>query len=371
MIAPIAFEDLDFPEQKTLDWSNNDSLTWMRAGAQYFTTTNGVSYGTPVNIGPSFGNTVTKYPGAALTLTGSIYSLGNLPDDFIRVNTFNDSVASSSYSPADPRSNTAAYSPFTNKVYADSDDGIVSIDVATNTYSASAYPFTGQAITLGAAHNGRRIYFHGFFSSRKMYYFDILAQAIVDTGVTWTGDRLTGCLSWNNKFYMGGGGGATNFLVYDVNTNTATTITGGAAIGADQYRNFVQYFDGFLYTFGGFGANRIKRVNPVTNEVVDVFTMASTGYNFNDFAIGADGRIYCIGATNTLGIYDPRTNTFSTSTMPANHYESIAMGSQGDLYCMPWNATTTNIAKIPIQNNGRVIRILEEYNAMICRHLPG
>jgi len=49
MIAPVVFEDLDFPEQRTLQWINNDSLTWMRAGAQYFTTTNGVSNGTPVN----------------------------------------------------------------------------------------------------------------------------------------------------------------------------------------------------------------------------------------------------------------------------------------------------------------------------------
>lgn len=370
MIAPIAFEDLDFPEQRTLDWSNNDSLSWMRAGAQYFTTTNGVSYGTPVEIGPGLGTASSKYAGGALTLTGSIYSLGHLPDNFIRIDTFNDLIASSSYSPNDPSSNASAYSPFTNKVYSDSDNGIVSINVSDNTYIATAVGYSGQSIILGPAHNGRRIYFHGFFNQRRMYYFDILTNTVVNTGVTWSGDRLTGCLSWNNKFYMGGGGGSTNFLVYDVNTNTATTITGGDSIAADSYRNFIQYYDGFLYTFGGFGKNRIKRVNPVTNEVVDVYTMPATNYNFNDFQIGCDGKIYCVGASNRLGIYDPRDNTFSTATMPKTHYEGLVMGSQGDLYAMPWNSTSTNIVKIPIQNNGRVIRILEEYNSMICRHMP-
>jgi len=371
MIAPVVFEDLNFPEQRTLQWSNNDSLSWMRAGAQYFTTTNGVSYGTPVNIGSSFGAVTSKYAGGALALNGNIYTLGHLPDNYLVIDTLTDAVSTTgSISPTDPSSNASAYSPFTNCIYSDADDGIYKFNVATSAFSFVSKGFTGQAILLGPAQNGTRIYFHGFFNQRRMYYYDILTDTVTNTGVTWTGDRLTGCLSWNNKFYIGGGGSSTNFLVYDVNANSATTITGGAAIAADQYRNFIQYYDGFLYTFGGFGANRIKRINPVTNEVVDVFTMAATNYNFNDFAIGADGKIYCVGASNVLGIYDPRTNSFTTGTMPGNHYEGIVMGAQGDLYAIPWNSTTTNVAKIPILNNGRVIRVLQEYNGMICRHLP-
>lgn len=370
MIAPVVFEDLDFPEQRTLQWSNNDSLSWMRAGAQYFTTTNGVSYGTPVNIGTDFGSSAIKWAGGALALNGNIYALGHLQDNYLVVNTLTDATSTTgSISPTDPSSNASAYSPFTNCVYSDADDGIYKFNVATSTFSFVSKGFTGQAILLGPAQNGTRIYFHGFFNQRRMYYYDILTDTVVNTGTTWSGDRLTGCLSWNNKFYLGGGGGgSTNFLVYDVNANSATTITGGAAIGEDQYRNFIQYFDGFVYTFGGLGANRIKRINPVTNEVVDVFTMASTAYNFNDFAIGADGRIYCVGQSNTLGIYDPRTNSFTTATMPGNSYESIVMGAQGDLFAIPWS--TNYVAKIPIQNNGRVIRVLQEYNGMICRHLP-
>lgn len=368
MIAPIAFEDLTFPEQKLLDWGNNETLQWMRVGAQYFTTTNGCSYGTPTTIGPDMTNATTKYAGGALALNGKIYALGHAFDNMLIIDTTNDTMTSSSYSPLDPSSNASCYSPFTNCTYSDSDNGIVKYNVSNDTYSATSFPFSGQGIVLGPAQNGRRIYFHGFFNSRKMYYYDILTDSITDTGTTWTGDRLTGCLSWNNKFYLGGGGSSTNFLVYDVNANSATTITGGAAIAADQYRNFIQYTDGFLYTFGGFGANRIKRVNPVTNEVVDVFTLAATNYNFNDFAIGADGKIYCVGASSTLGIYDPRTNSFTTGTMPGASYESILMGAEGDLYAIPWNANY--VAKIPLQNKGRVIKAVQEYNGIIGRLLP-
>lgn len=369
MIAPVAFENLTFPEQYLLDWSDNESLQWMRVGAQYFTTTNGCSYGTPVVIGTDFGASTTKWAGGALALNGNIYALGHTQDNYLIVDTLNDTTSTTgSISPIDPSSNASAYSPYTNCIYSDADDGIYKLNVVTNGYSYVSKGFSGQGIVLGPAQDGRRIYFHGFYNSRKMYYYDILSDSVTDTGVTWTGDRLTGCLSWNNKFYLGGGGSSTNFLVYDVDANSATTITGGAAIGADQYRNFIQYFDGFLYTFGGFGANGIKRVNPVTNEVVDVYTLAATNYNFNDFAIGADGKIYCVGASSTLGIYDPRDNTFTTGTMPGSSYESIVMGAKGDLYAIPWNANY--VAQIPIQNNGRVLRAIQEYNGIIGRHLP-
>lgn len=369
MIAPGAFENLTFPEQKLLDWSNNESLTWMRVGSQYFTSTNGCSYGTPANISTDFGGSVAKWAGGALALDGKIYALGHLQDNYLIIDTFNDTTATTgSVSPTDPSSNGSAYSPYTNCLYSDSDDGIYKFNVATSAFSFISKGFTGQAQILGAAQNGRRIYYHGINSSRKMWYYDVLTDSVVDTGVTWSGDRITGCLSWNNKFYLGGGGSSPNFLVYDVNANSATTITGGAAIGDDQYRNFIQYFDGFLYTFGGFGANRIKRVNPVTNEVIDVFTMAATNYNFNDYSIGADGKIYCVGQSSTLGIYDPRDNTFSTKTMPGSSYEGIVMGIKGDLYAIPWNSNF--VAQIPIQNNLRVLRAIQEYNGIICRHLP-
>lgn len=366
MIAPVAFENLTFPEQYLLDWSDNESLKWMSVGSQYFTTENGVSYGSPTTFGPDMGSGCCKYAGGALALDGKIYAMGHLFDNWISIDTFTDTVASSSYSPVDPSSNAITYSPYTNCAYADSDDGIIKINIASGTTSVTSKPFSGQSISLGLAHNGRRIYFHGFFSSRRMYYYDLSTETITDTGVTWSGDRITGCLSWNNKYYIGGGGGSTNFLVYDVESNTATTITGGASIGADQYRNFIQYFDGYVYTFGGFGANRIKRVNPVTNEVIDVYTMASTSYNFNDFTIGADGKIYCVGASSTMGVYDPRDNTFSTVSLPYSSYEGIIMGAQGDLYLMPWSANY--FTKIPIQNNGRVLSAIKEYNGVISRH---
>lgn len=366
MIAPVAFEDLTFPEQYLFDWSDNESLKWMSVGSQYFTTDNGVSYGAAAAFGPDMGNSVAKYAGGALGLDGKIYALGHLQDNWVAIDTFTDTITSSSYSPNDPSSNAIAYSPFTNCVYADSDNGIVKIDTSAGTYSAVAYPFSGQATVLGIAHDGRRIFFHGFAASKQMYYYDILTDTITSTGVTWTGDRVTGCLSWNNKFYMGGGGGSTNFLVYDVDANSATTITGGASIGADQYRNFIQYFDGYLYTFGGFGANRIKRVNPVTNEVIDVYTMPATNYNLNDYTIGADGKIYAVGQSSTMVIFDPRDNSFSTASLPYNSYEGITMGARGDLYLIPWNANY--FTKVPIQNNGRVLSPIQEYNGIISRH---
>lgn len=367
MIAPAAFENVTFPDQKYLDWTAYESIEWMRVGRQYFTAENGVSYGTPAGIGTDYGTSCCKWAGGALALNGNIYGLGHLQDNYLIIDSLNDTVTTSgTISPADPSSNASVYNPFTNCIYSDADDGIYKYDVSAGTWSYVSKGFTGQGLILGMAHDGRRIYFHGFVSSRKMYYYDVLTDTVTDTGVSWSGDRITGCLSWNNKFYLGGGGGSTNFLVYDVNSNTATTITGGAAIAADQYRNFIQYFDGFLYTFGGFGANRIKRVNPVTNEVVDVFTMASTSYNFNDFTIGADGKIYCVGASSTMGVYDPRDNTFSTVSLPYSSYEGIVMGAKGDLYAIPW--TANKVVQIPIENSGNTLKAIQEYNGIISRH---
>lgn len=363
MIAPVAFENLSFPDQRNLDWSDFESIEWMRAGRDYFTTDNGVTYGTPVQVGSDLPSSVAMYAGGALAQDGTIYALGHLADDILKIDTYTDTITSQSYSPVDPSSNACAYSPFTNCVYFDSDNGIVKYDVSAGTYSATSYPYSGQGTIVGFSHDGRYMYFNGFYSSRKMYYYDILSDTITDTGTSWSGDRLTGCLSWNNKFFMGGGGGSNDFIMYDPVANSATTFSSAAA---DQYRNFIQYFDGYMYTFGGYGSNLIKRVDPVTLDVVNVYTMPSTTYNWNDYVIGADGKIYCVGASSTLGIFDPRDNTFSTATLPGTNNEGIVMGAQGDLYVMPWS--TNKISKVPIQNNGRVITELQTWNYNTCRH---
>jgi len=363
MIAPVAFENLQFPDQRNLDWSDFESIEWMRAGREYFTTENGITYGNPAQVGPNLAGSSLNYAGGALAEDGTIYALGHAADEILKINTYDNTFTSQSYSPVNPSSNSCAYSPFTNCVYFDSDKGIVKYDVDTTTTTLVSTPFSGQATMVGFSHDGRYLYFHGFFTSRKMYYYDILSDTVTDTGTSFSGDRITGCLSWNNKFFMGGGGGSTNFLMYDPVANSVTTF---GSTSADRYRNFIQYYDGYMYTFGGYGAAQIKRVDPVTLDVVDVYTMGSSGYNWNDYEIGCDGKIYCVGQSNTLGVYDPRDNTFTTKTLPASSYEGIVMGANGDLYCIPWN---TNIAAIvPIQNNGRVMTELQNWNGIVMRH---
>ena len=50
MIAPAAFEDLTFPEQKLIPWSSYESDQWMRAYTNYFNqlVIPSASYGTPI-----------------------------------------------------------------------------------------------------------------------------------------------------------------------------------------------------------------------------------------------------------------------------------------------------------------------------------
>lgn len=370
MIAPVAYEDVNFPDQKDLNWTRNESLQFRRAQEQTFTSQTGVTYDpNAISIGPSYGGSLAKWAGGALANDGKIYALGHDQDSYLVIDTYTDNVSTTgSISPTDPKNNSSVYSPYTNCVYSDADDGIYKFDVATSTYSYVTKPYSGRAVMLGQALDGSRIYFHGFFSSRKMYYYDILTDTITDTGVTWTGDRITGALSWNNKFYLGGGGGSTNFLVYDVDSNTATTITGGSSIGADQFRNFIMHpATGNMYTFGGFGSDVIKMVDPVTDTVYDVGTQQGNANNFNDYCIGADGYIYAIGQGNVIGQFDVFTNTFNVfGFLPEGSWEGITMGALGDLYAIPWNSQ--QVAKIPILNKNEVTgEFQQSFNGITAR----
>ena len=42
------------------------------------------------------------------------------------------------------------------------------------------------------------------------------------------------------------------------------------------------------------------------------------------------------------------------------------MGINGDLYLIPW--TASRVVKIPINNNGRVLRPIQEMNGILGRH---
>lgn len=371
MIAPVAFEDITFPEQYLLDWSAYESRQWMRAGQSYFTSGsgnngNGVTYGTPAVILTGIGSTAAKYGGGALTQNGTIIACGHLEDNHLVIDTINDTVFTTGSIAGDPSSNTSVYSPFTNNVYSLTDTGMFKIDATTYALSGPvANPWgNSQGIMLGLSHDGRRIYLHGFFNSRRIYYYDVLTDTYTDTGTTFSGDRITGCLSYNNKFFFGGGGGSTNLISYDVNANTISTF---GSVSADSYRNFIQYYDGYMYTFPGYGASTIYRVDPTNLTTVAVLTGITSSGNFNAYCIGADGNIYMVGQSNVLGIYNPRTNTFTTGTMPGSSYEGLVMGVKGDLYAIPWNSTY--VAQIPIQNSGRVVMPLDEMNGIIGRHL--
>lgn len=369
MIAPAAFEDITFPQQSLLDWTAYESRQWMRAGQSYFTSGsgNGITYGTPATIVTNIGSTVAKYAGGALTPDGKIITCGHLEDNHLVIDTTNDNVFTTGSIAGDPSSNSSVYSPYTNKVYSLTDTGMYRMNATTYALEGPvASPWgNSQGILLGLAHNGRRIYLHGFFNSRKIYYYDVTTDTFTDTGTTFSGDRLTGCLSYNNKFYFGGAGGSTNLITYDVDANTITTFGG---VSADSFRNFIQHHNGYMYTFPGYGASSVLRVSPIDNSTVNILTGITSSGNFNAYCIGADGNIYMVGQSNILGIYNPYANTFTTGTMPGSSYEGLIMGLYGDLYAIPWDSTY--VAKIPIQNNGRVLRPLGEVNGIISRHQP-
>ena len=357
---PTAAAAVGWPDQSISTWtSSGEGNQWLTEGTSLFNSSNTVSYGTPTYISTTTSNSCCFWAGGTLAPDGNIYVLGHLEDNMLVINTNTDAISYIAFPSSiglNPSAHGGAYSAITNSLYFCTQYGIVFYNLTTATWStAYAYPRSGiaQGFMLGPSLDGTKIYYHGFFSVREIMYFDTTTSTNVATGATYAGDRLGGTLSWNDKFFMGGGGGSSDFMSYDVATNTATAF-GNGNINPDIYRNAVQHPDGYLYSFPGYGGGYIKKIDPVPSPPVmtDVLTGILSSGNFNSYRVGGDGKIYMVGASNYLGVYDVANNSFSFSTITGK-YEGMSVGANGDIYCIPWSGGT-DVMKIPVVN-GSVI----------------
>ena len=107
-----------------------------------------------------------------------------------------------------------------------------------------------------------------------------------------------------------------------------------------------------MYSMPGYGASAIKKIDPVSLAMTDDATSPTSSGNWNSYRVGGDGKIYCVGGSTILGVYDTVTKVMTTSTI-SGKYQGMSMGANGDIYCIPWS-NGTNIMKIPVVN-GNVI----------------
>lgn len=368
MFAPAAVEDITFPQQKLNPWSSFESNQWLRATNAYFTSGsgNGVTYGAPTTIGAALSGTVAKYAGGAMAPNGIIYCPGHLNTNWLLIDTNNDTISTTG-SVGSAACNGAFYSPLTNAVYAASQNPQMNkITINNNSGSSVSLPALGsQYFPFVLSYDGGYAYTTGTYNTDTMVKYDILAESGTNMSIATSNDRNNGCLGPNGKMYWSPSGpsGTRNYIEFDPATNTYTSF---GTPGGDTKNGMLLLPDGNMYSFP-FQSNPITRINPKTLELTNVVTPASSSTRSSGVCIGADGLIYFAGIGNLLSIWNWRTNTISTVTLPdSGGYSGMHMGINGDLYLIPWSAS--QVVKIPINNNGRVLRPLQEMNGILGRH---
>jgi hypothetical protein len=371
MIAPAAFEDLTFPQQTLIPWSSYESDQWLRAYSNYFNQicVPSASYGAAIEIGPTLAGGVAKYNGGAMADNGVIYAPGHVNTDWLLVNTYTDNVSVTG-SVGAGNTNGAFYSPRNRAVYtASSNPRMYKLSIDNNSGSFVALPALGsQYFPFLLSYDGVNAYTTGTFNTDTMVRYDTSIESGSNMGIATSNDRNNGCLGPNGKMYWSPGGptGTRNYIEFDPATNTYTSF---GTPGGDTKNGMILAPDGFMYALP-LAANPITRINPKTLELTDVITPNSL-FRSNTACIGADGRIYIVGDSNQLSIYDWRTNTLEYLTLPSSSgYHGICLGVYGDLYLTPWSAS--RVVKIPLNNNrGRILRPILEMNGIFGRHQTG
>jgi hypothetical protein len=367
MIAPAAFEDLTFPQQTLNLWSAFESNQWLRATQNYFTSGSGndVSYGTPTQIGSSYG--FAAFNGGALADNGKIYAPAHLSDGFLIVDTYTDTVSTTgSIGGASPGTNGCFYSPITRCVYTATDDQrMYKMNVDTNAISYVSLPSYGsQWFPFVLSWDGLSAYGPGTYNTKNIIRYNLADDTYTEyTSATYSSDRAQVCLGKDGCIYIGAANG-TSYVKYDVAANSISNV---GSFGADTHPGMVIGPDGNMYGFPN-GANSLLRINVPYDTTTDVITTASTCRGTTQ-CIGADGNIYSVGDGSSCTVYNWRDNTLSTISLPTGGFHGIVMATSGDLYLIPWN--DGKVVKIPINNNGRVLRPLQEQNGIFGRHQTG
>ena len=352
MFAPVSFEDLTFPNQKLQPWSGFESQQWMRAGSQFNSTI--CQYDTTTTrISIDYGGGFAKWNTATLAANGYIYSAPHVRTDWCVIDTFTDTVSVTGS--VNNSNDGCVYDKISNAVYGFGSGGtkIIPGGVASNITG----PANRQAPGV-QSYDGNFLYTIGAFGTTGIYAYNVSANS--NASKLASADRADiGTLGIDGKIYFSAGG-IGNILEYDPVANTSTTI---GSFTADKFFAIKQHPNGFIYILPANGGTTIKRLNPLTKELIDVVTPSPTFYAFTA-CIGADGRIYGVASnTNYINWYDPYSNTTGQITVSNGDtsFQGIAMGALGDIYITPWSAGYIHKLAL-VKGSGYVQKIIQEYN---------
>jgi hypothetical protein len=366
MFAPAAAEDITFPQQSYLDWSQYEANQWCRAANAYFTTNNTAVYSAP-QAQTSMGRTINH---GVLAENGKIYLGADAASTTLTVlNTYTD-ARSTITSTGNLATYSAFYSAFTKKVYFPGNGALKVFNTLNDTYETSITYSSPQTFAwiFGTSYDGRYAYLSGWTTNHQIMKLDLMNNTMSNTAVTtYTGDPQNGTMGINGKLYWGCGGGSTAgihcFNPFTVSMEYVTVP--GQANVSDYYRDVVQHPDGYLYCFPAYGASTIVRIDPRTNTSIIAKT-GVTDTRANNYALGADGKIYVVGNGTTTRMlnYNPVDNSVAYETLPSGDWQTIIMGPNGDLHMF---ATSGLYYKKVLSNNGGTLRPLQEFNGIVSR----
>ena len=365
MIAPAAFEDLTFPEQALQYWTKYEFNQWSRAGLNYFNSgSNTITYTTASLLHTGLGGVA----GGALAKNGKLYLGTYGASNVWTLDTLTDVTASlGSFS---NNCQSVFYNAFTNKAYFVVDGFVKVVDCVDDSVQSISLPFAGQAIGYGVSLDANYAYVNNFFASQNIATVNMNATGSTTSfSGAFSGDPLKGTMGWDNKMYMGCGGGSTGIKVYDPATNTVANLTvPGVGNTSDSYRDIVQHYDGYLYSFPAYNSGySIIKIDPTTSTITKPISL--TDPRTFSLCVGADGRIYGIGNGDATDygvlIYDTKQNTYELESISqTKNWRLIIMGAKGDLYLFN---TAGECWKKTCINNGGTIKALEEYNGIVSR----
>lgn len=366
-MIPVGFQGIEFPDQKQLDWTEYESLQWMRANMQYFHPDNGVFYDTgSITLVGSLPDNGARY--GTVAQNGKIYAGGDLADFVYILDPTTDTIVSSSRG-SDVRSFAVFNSPFTQKIYiSGGPNGNLDLSIIDTTTDTVSFNVTGSIAE--AAYYPVSPTLDGRFAMGPTRPDENLIRInLLEDGLTtlstgqWTGDHNNGALTWNNKQWHSLGGGSTGFLIIDAGTGTIEepNYTGGlTGLGADDFRHLIQHPNGFMYSFEFQTPYRIIQIDPLTKTIEVIGTVPGGQQNWTVFELMWDGNILIGGEDTDMAVFNPYNNTTSTFTSPTNRVGCIATSLEGDMYLFSGNfANIDGVWKIPLIGKEKIRGIIQ------------
>lgn len=362
MFAPVAFEDLSFPQQTLKVVGNFEAQQWMRAGQQFNTTH--FEYATAsIRIGDNYSGGA-QFNGGALAPNGKIYSPGHTRNEWLVVDTNNDTTYVTG-SVSGLSSEGCVVSKITNEVFAYGDQN-TKINYLTDEVTAISGPGQRQTNPI-LSYDGNIIYGGSFFGISGVYAYDIATNTYTQSWNSGNTNGEFGTLGINGKIFLAKGS-TGEFQVWDPFTNTGTGFGSGAP---GDYSTIMQHYDGYIYAFPNFSNSYIQRIDPYTLEVQEYFNYGSGDIGWGNACIGADGRFYGVGTGNIFW-FDPNTKQTGSIVTESgdSSFQGVTLGVNGDLYFLPWGAPYVH--KLPlVRGSGYAQKIIQEFNQSSRWTWPG